>query len=105
MRPRIDIDAEDARWWGDWVRPPGHAALYHAAAGKLYAVPLEGCTTPARAMDALRIAADKPWATQRDLDDLRAALSHLTGFAVDPVAASWPATAPYIELFAGGRQG
>ena len=105
MRPTIDIDAEDARWWGDWVRPPGHAALFHAGAGKLFHVSLERCTTPARTSDFLRIVADKPWATQRDLDDLRAALAHLTGFAIDAVSAVWPATSLYIEIVAGGRQG
>ncbi|HUS67966.1 MAG TPA: hypothetical protein VMZ28_25705 [Kofleriaceae bacterium] len=105
MRPRIDIDADDARWWGDWVRPPEHAALFHAGAGRLFQVSLERCTTPARASDLLRIVADKPWATQRDLDDLRGALAHLTGFSIDAVPAVWPATALYIEIVAGGRQG
>jgi hypothetical protein len=105
VRPTIDIDADDARWWGDWVRPPREAALYHAGAGKLYQVSLARCTTPATASDLLRIVADKPWASQRDVDDLRLAISHLTGFALDAVAASWPPTTPYIEIFAGGRQG
>ena len=105
MRARIDIDAEDARWWGDWVRPADQAALYHAGAGKLYAVHLDRCTTPDTAADLLRQVADKPWAAQRDLDDLRAALAQLTGFPLDPVAAIWPQATPYIEIFAGGRQG
>lgn len=97
-------DVSTSRYFGDWMLDDARTTLVHAGAGRQYEVPLDRATSPAQATELLQRVADKGWATQQDLDDLRDAVAQLTGHQVDRVRPSWP-DGPRLHLYAGGRQG